>query len=198
MKNKNMLVIGCLGIVLFIILFICSISTLVYILNKNNSDENDTRDQDKYLTEIDEKYLSNKIKSIESSDFYIYLSKNVYSKGETINYSIQNNTNKESNLDTFIFRNDNGKWKTVGIVDCPCGAMCDMAWLTIQPKEKVDFTWNQNAEWCEGRNMMNSNYLDKTIKREVNVPTGKYGIAFRETLDNGNKYNLYYIEFEIK
>jgi len=84
------------------------------------------------------------------------LDKQEYMQGEIVNISITNALDRDIQLNeplVLVYRLEEGgngsDWVEVGMVRCPCGAMCDMvSFVIIEPGETVEYEWDQMEEWC--------------------------------------------------
>lgn len=95
--------------------------------------------------------------------------------GENLHFDIY--TNLDSSVILFdpmllrIEKFDQGKWKQVRILHCPCGANCipPPREKLLKKDEKWPMSWNLMESWCEKEN---SESIPKTIENPVKP--GKY------------------------
>lgn len=85
----------------------------------------------------------------------------IYQKGEEVKITIDNNSS-----DDVVIRSPYYEIRSAGskdeknkiqIVRCPCGMVCEALapFLTLKKGEKLEYTWNQANQRCEGDNQIN-------------------------------------------
>lgn len=93
----------------------------------------------------------------------------VYQKGEEVKITIDNNSSDDVVIKYPYYEirsaGSTDEKDKIQIVRCPCGALCKtMApYLTLKKGEKLEYTWNQANQRCEGDNQINEQ-----------VPVGSY------------------------
>ncbi len=82
---------------------------------------------------------------------------------------------------------EDGKWRKVRILYCPCGANCiaPPRTLILQPTEKHVINWNQLESWC---GKMQENGIQLTIENKSTI--GLYRILIEYSFDGINKLSL--------
>jgi hypothetical protein len=82
---------------------------------------------------------------------------------------------------------ENGDWRRVRILICPCGANCiaPPQTLILQPNEKYEFDWNLMEGWCDKKL---ENGIPKTI--ENSSTEGLYRVLLDYSIDGTNRQTI--------
>ena len=109
-------------------------------------------------------------------------------KGTSISFEIKNNTSEGLIIHRPEIKNiqklENGSWRKIRILYCPCGANCIPPPKTklLKPNEKLEYTWNLLESWCDKKV---KNKIPKTIEQKS--PVGLYRISITYSPDGTNK-----------
>ena len=125
----------------------------------------------------------------------IEISKN-HALGETVNIQVLNTSSE--NLVLYgptkpkIQKNEQNKWRTIRILDCPCDAPCNA------PPEKIDFPinkkislrWDQKESYCGKRD-------EAGIRETISVDAGAGEYRLVTSYKHGTEKKVVYNEFTI-
>jgi len=154
---------------------------------------------DRYTCEC-ENGKCEKVKEELVEEVIITTDKMEYEQGEVVKITINNNSNitrKISYPPYFVEKFENNNWIEIKQTWCTCGALCEeMEWLLMEPKDKLEYEWDQQESWCSyaGGNWS----LSEEISNQVQ--SGRYRIKSIK-IDLNNIYNrqtIYSNEFTIK
>lgn len=80
----------------------------------------------------------------------VLLDKDIYQKGESVNISIENNTEHKiaiGNIAIEYFEQKSNSYKSVNAdIQCPCATDCLKAWIGVDTKETKKISWNQKTD----------------------------------------------------
>ena len=152
-----------------------------------------------YLIFFSLSFTACKSKNIKSNNDSIKIEiKNSYKIGETINVTIIN-TSKGSltlyNPTKLNFQKKNeGKWKHLRILPCPCDAPCQAPpeKLEMPSKKAQKLTWQQKESYCGTKKVANN--VRETIYKQVEKGTYRFVVKYKQN----EKEETIYKEFNIK
>lgn len=145
--------------------------------------------------------IEDAIAATESDQIQLTTSKSVYNKGEKVEVTIENASDKD------LFWYSNGYYQIkdsdyyqVEQVPC-CGCIMDIDFdLDLPAGSRKTVTWDQQASWCNTL----TGTLDEPKRQQVDAGTYRYVITlfqhhpFDETDLAKQTEQKYYVEFEIK
>lgn len=136
------------------------------------------------------KHTSATDKTISENNPVLIVNKEV-KQGNTADFSFINNTGKKIIIHNPAFKNiekfENGVWRKVKIIYCPCGADCipPPKAKIILPDQKHEYSWNLIESWCDKRKKENN----KATVEKMSIP-GNYRTTINYSLDSINQIKL--------
>jgi hypothetical protein len=133
--------------------------------------------------------------STNSIDSKLHISLNedqVIHENESIQFRIQNSSAERLTLiypeKLRIEKNENGEWRNLKILDCPCDAPCQPKpeKLLLESGKNLILNWDQRESWCGSRS---TSQIRETIYKEAG--SGKYRISIHLKKEDGEESTFY-------